>query len=489
MVLEVRSVDRVFVVSHERIAGLMDAMTMPFDVRDAGDLAPLAPGAIVDFTLVLADQGAYATSIRVRRYAPTEQDPQIARRLALLRRAAGTAVTPLAVGQVVPDFVLVDHAGQPFRLASLAGKVVALNFVYTRCALPQFCLRIANNFGVLQKRFRNELGRDLELVTVTFDPERDTPEVLATYAAQWQADGKVWRFLTGPVRDVRRVCGLFGVEAFADEGLMDHSLHTVVIGRDGRLVANIEGNQYTSEQLGDLVHATITAPPARGASLRGDRSPANQPPPRAQRSSGTNVLAAFGDSLKLLALEHGIRVAFQEKTRRELGGPFWGDYRQSVRIPHQWEDSDAWWVNYIGHPIHGAAAGYAWIDHGPETSREIDLSGAYWAGRARALAWSAGYSLQFEFGPLSEASIGNVGLRRETTGWVDHAVTPAGAFGLIVAEDALDRYFVKWVERRTRNRFFRATLRLAFNPARTMSNTARGQAPWHRAGRPLGWTK
>ena len=212
-------------------------------------------------------------------------------------------------------------------------------------------------------------------------------------------------------------------------------------------------------------------------------------PAPAQASGRTDVLAAFTDSLKLLAFEHGIRVAFQEKTRRELDGPFWRDYRQSVRIPDRWEDSDAWWVNYIGHPIHGAAAGYAWIDHGPEAPREIDLSGAYWAGRARALAWTAGYSLQFEFGPLSEASIGNVGLRPETTGWVDHVVTPVGAFGLIVAEDALDRYFVKWVEARTNNRFFRATLRLAFNPARTMSNTLRGRAPWHREGRSLGWSR
>jgi hypothetical protein len=210
---------------------------------------------------------------------------------------------------------------------------------------------------------------------------------------------------------------------------------------------------------------------------------------QAPESTRTDVLAAFTDSMKLLVMEHGTRLAFQEKTRRELEGPFWRDYRQSVRIPHQWEDADPWWVNYIGHPIHGAAAGYAWIDHGPEASREIDLSTAYWAGRAKALAWSAGYSLQFEFGPLSEASIGNVGLRPETTGWVDHVVTPVGAFGLIVAEDALDRYFVKWVETRTRNRFFRATLRLAFNPARTLSNTASGRAPWHRAGRPIGWSR
>lgn len=206
-----------------------------------------------------------------------------------------------------------------------------------------------------------------------------------------------------------------------------------------------------------------------------------------EESSGTDVLGAFVDSMKLLMIEHGTRVAFQDKTRRELKGPFWADYRRSIRAPDTWEDGDSWWVNYLGHPIHGAAAGYNWLDHGPDDAVEIGLSGRYWGSRARATAWIAAYSLQFEFGPLSEASIGNVGMRPGTTGWVDHVVTPAGALGLIVAEDALDRYFVKWVEARTTNRVWRASLRLIFNPGRTLSNSASGRLPWHREGRPLGW--
>src|SRR5262245_17639239 len=72
---------------------------------------------------------------------------------------------------------------------------------------------------------------------------------------------------------------------------------------------------------------------------------------------GADVLGAFKDSLKLLLIEHASRVTFQQKTRQELKGNFWIDYKRSVRIPRQWGDTDAWWVNYIGHPIHGAAAG------------------------------------------------------------------------------------------------------------------------------------
>jgi hypothetical protein len=202
---------------------------------------------------------------------------------------------------------------------------------------------------------------------------------------------------------------------------------------------------------------------------------------------GADIVGAFKDSLRLLLIEHGTRVIFQEKTRRELDGPFFPDYRRSARWPTQWDDTDAWWVNYIGHPIHGSAAGYLWIDHEPGDPVTISRSRNYWTSRVRATAFAASYSLQFELGPLSEASIGNVGMDPDTTGWVDHVVTPLGAFGFIVAEDALDRYFVQWIEERMTNRVIRATLRVAFNPGRALANGAGGRVPWHRQGRPLGW--
>jgi hypothetical protein len=195
----------------------------------------------------------------------------------------------------------------------------------------------------------------------------------------------------------------------------------------------------------------------------------------------------LGDSLKLLMIEHGSRIAFQEKTRKELGGPFWSDYIHSVRVPPQWEDGDAWVVNYIGHPIHGAAAGYLWLDHERGAPQDFTPKKSYWASRGRATAWSAVYSLQFEVGPLSEASIGNVGMDPKTTGWVDHVVTPAGAFGWMVAEDVLDRYVVQKFEARTQNKAARAAMRLLCNPGRGLSNAASGRAPWHRDGRPLNW--
>jgi protein SCO1 len=259
MVLRVDAATRTFFVSHQRVDGLMDAMTMPFEVRDVHQLQGVVPGALVDFVLVITKEAGYATDLRARRYESVEPDPPTPLRLALLRRATGPVPAPVALGAPVPNFTLTDSTGQRVKLSSFAGKVVAINFVYTRCALPQFCLRMTNTFGVLQKRFASVLGRDAQLLTVTFDPERDTPEVLAAYATRWNADPRRWRFLTGSVEEVGRACALFGVESFPDEGLLNHMVRTVIVGRDGRLLANIEGNRFTPEQLGDLLRSTLEA--------------------------------------------------------------------------------------------------------------------------------------------------------------------------------------------------------------------------------------
>lgn len=257
MVVSVNPSGKSFAVSHERIPGLMDAMTMPFEVRQASDLRDIVPGAVVEFTLVVGESTSYAERIVVRRYQTVEQDPSTARRLSAMKKMAGMTTPSIVIGEAMPDFELIDQQRRRVRLSALSGKVVVVNFVYTRCALPQFCLRMSNAFAALQKRFARELGRDAVLLTITFDPERDTPEALASYAAQWQANPAGWRFLTGDTTEIRRVCAMFGQEAFPDEGLMNHSLHTAVIGRRGTLVANIEGNQFTPEQLGDLVAATL----------------------------------------------------------------------------------------------------------------------------------------------------------------------------------------------------------------------------------------
>ncbi len=260
MVLKVDAPHKTVVVSCQAIPGYMEAMVMPLQVRDAKELDGLLPGTTIGFKLIVVKDASHLEDIQVLAYQGLEVDPLTARRLKLFNQVANPSaitVKPLVIGQSVPNFTLLDQNSRRVSLSKFTGKVVALDFVYTRCALPDFCFRTSNNFGQLQKRFKDRLGRDLILLTVTFDPAHDQPDVLLKYASIWKADASSWRFLTGPPPEVQRVCNLFGLDAFQDEGLMNHSLHTAVIDRRGKLVANIEGNQFTAEQLGDLVQTVL----------------------------------------------------------------------------------------------------------------------------------------------------------------------------------------------------------------------------------------
>jgi protein SCO1/2 len=258
LILELDPAHNTMTVSAGAIPGFMEAMTMPYSVRDAKELEGLKPGTLIDFTLVVEKDTSYAEAIHVHSYQGLEPDPLTARRLKLLNQAVNpSSAKPLTIGDAVPNFILTDQNRRRINSSKFAGKVVALNFVYTRCALPNFCYRSSNNFGILQKRFKDRMGRDLILLTVTFDPVHDQPEVLAKYAATWKADPRAWHFLTGSSTDIRRVCDLFGEAYFQDEGLMNHSLHTVLISRNGKLVANLEGNEFSAAQLGDLTQTVL----------------------------------------------------------------------------------------------------------------------------------------------------------------------------------------------------------------------------------------
>src|SRR6266700_5828381 len=264
LVLKLDASHKTMVVSTDAIPGYMEAMTMPYLVRDPKQLDGLKPGTLIDFTLVVEKDSSYAEDIRVHSYQGLEPDPLAARRLKLLNQVANPpSVKPVAIGDTIPDFTLTDQNRQPVTFSKFAGKVVALNFVYTRCALPNFCYCSSTNFGILQKRFHDRLGRDLVLLTVTFDPAHDQPDVLAKYAGTWRADANTWHFLTGQAESVRRVCDLFGEDFFQDEGLMNHSLHTAIINQKGKLVANLEGNEFSAAQLGDLVDTILTKPSQR----------------------------------------------------------------------------------------------------------------------------------------------------------------------------------------------------------------------------------
>jgi protein SCO1 len=259
LILRIDQPNRRFVASCSEIPGYMKAMVMPIPVHDAKALAGLKPSMFVDFTLVVEKDRSWAENVRVHEYENLAQEPLLVRRLEMLARLdkSNPAPAPLAIGARVSDFILTDQTGQRVSLSRFAGKVVGVTFIYTSCPLPDYCFRLSNNFGRLQKRFAAQMGRDLVLLSISFDPVHDQPEVLAKYASTWKADPNSWRFLTGTPAEVKAVCRMFGLNFWPDEASLTHSLHTLVIDREGKLAANFEGNQFSAEQLGDFVETTL----------------------------------------------------------------------------------------------------------------------------------------------------------------------------------------------------------------------------------------
>lgn len=254
IVLKVDGPQRSFVASCAAIPGYMEAMAMPYSVLDSRELADLKPGAYVDFTLVVEKDRSYAEGIRIHRYESPEREPLLARRLQLLEAPHAT----LKPGDPVPGFTLTDQLGRRAALSQWTGKVVAVTFIYTSCPLPDYCFRLSNNFSQLNQRFASRMGRDLVLVSISFDPVHDQPKVLAKYASTWKADPESWHFLTGPLNVVKAVSRQFGLNFWPDEGYVTHSMHTLFIDRRGRLAADFEGNQFTARQLGDYAEVLIS---------------------------------------------------------------------------------------------------------------------------------------------------------------------------------------------------------------------------------------
>lgn len=260
IVLTISPDKREIEVSCDEIPGYMAAMAMPFLVRDAESLDHVSPGMAIKFSMVVQGKSTYAQDIHPDTTKSSEPEPMEAGSLTALNSIINPsgAKREIAIGAKIPDFALTDQAGKEVRLSALKGKVVALTFGYSRCPNPNYCYRLSNNLERVERRFHDRGGKDLVLLTVAIDPQHDQGATLAEYANSFHASVIDWHFLTGSLTDVKQVAELFGMNFWNSEGLLTHSLHTVIIDRNGKLATNLEGNQFTARQLGDLVQVELS---------------------------------------------------------------------------------------------------------------------------------------------------------------------------------------------------------------------------------------
>jgi protein SCO1/2 len=229
-------------IKHEDIPQFMPGMTMAFKVKDGRLLDGRAPGDLVRATLVVGESEAHLRTLEGIGHAPV----------------AGTAPTAganlLREGEIVADSTFIDESGATRHLTDWRGRAIAITFIYTRCPVPTFCPLMDRHFKAAQDLVRADpaLEGNAQLLSISFDPDYDTPAVLSQHALRVQADPAVWRFLTGTRADVEKFASQFGISVMregVDNAEIVHNLRTAVIDPQGRLVTVLRGGEWTPAEL------------------------------------------------------------------------------------------------------------------------------------------------------------------------------------------------------------------------------------------------
>ena len=253
-VLGVKPEEREILIKHEDIKGFMPGMTMPFKVKDETLVRSVEPGDLVTATLVVADTDAYLSTITKTGHAELE----------VPAASASSGFELLRTGEEVPDQLLIDQDGKPRPLSTMRGHRIALTFMYTRCPMPDFCPLMDRNFAAVQREIkRTPALSDARLISVSFDPEFDTPPVLKAHARRYEADPMIWSFVTGDRDEIERFAARLGVSIERDEQTpidITHNLRTVIIDPQGRLVKVHTGNDWKPADI--VADLKATPPPA-----------------------------------------------------------------------------------------------------------------------------------------------------------------------------------------------------------------------------------
>ena len=247
VIKELKPADRTVVIKHEEIPGYMSAMTMPFEVKDPKELSGLQPGDQVTFRMLITDIDGWIDQIR--KISTTEvAQPRPAETVRRVR-----IVDPLKIGDPIPNYPFTNELNQPISLGQFKGQALALTFIFTRCPFPNFCPRMSSNFAEAYKNLSGATGgpTNWHLLSISFDPEFDTPAVLKGYAKRYQYDTNHWSFATGAWIEIDAITEQFGLEfSRSQTGIgWDHKLRTVVIDAAGKVQKVYAGNEWKVEDL------------------------------------------------------------------------------------------------------------------------------------------------------------------------------------------------------------------------------------------------
>jgi protein SCO1/2 len=237
-------------LDHEAIPAFMEAMTMPYKLKDTNILSELHPGDVITADLLVSpDPNAdfLLDHIVVVAQGKPDYRPQVSYHVP-------------SPGDAVPDFKLRNQDGRAIHLGQFKGKALLVTFIYTRCPLPDYCPRVTRNFATVDKQIAaNPALRGTHLLCVSFDPENDTPARLRAYGATYIGSDAMtafdhWDFAVPEKPVLVEMAKWFDVGmSNAADGSITHTLSTTLIGANGKVIKFYPGNDWTVEEvLGDL---------------------------------------------------------------------------------------------------------------------------------------------------------------------------------------------------------------------------------------------
>ena len=259
VVVELVPANSSIVLKHESIPGFMEAMTMAYRLNDPSVMSELHPGDKITATLAVDEDSAGPTNMRLTDvvviaqarpdYKPTVQYHEP------------------APGDAVPDFALLNQSDKKISLKQFRGKVLLMTFIYTRCPLADYCPRLSRNFAEIDKALSGDAAvyAKTHLLSISFDPSYDTPKVLRSYGGAYtgrytQESFTHWDFAAPSAEEMAKMEQFFGLGVTpGDGGTLQHSLSTLVIGKDGKVVAFYPTNDWTTTDVIAQIRKAVEA--------------------------------------------------------------------------------------------------------------------------------------------------------------------------------------------------------------------------------------
>ncbi|HKR32017.1 MAG TPA: SCO family protein [Terriglobales bacterium] len=266
---KVISIDKLghqLVIDHDAIPGFMDAMTMPYSVKDNTMLGQVSAGDEIEADLRVQEDKVEIVALKVLKKASPGSAP-----------VPSTQMHVPSVGEQVPNFALTNQSNARIHIKDYRDKVLLITFFYTRCPLNDYCPRMNENFAAINKDLQKNPASyaKTHLLSISFDSKHDTPPVLRSYGAAYterytKEDFKHWEFASAPQNETKRLADFFGVFYEDDGDRITHSLSTAVIAPDGKISAWYPGNNWKPEEVLAAVtqSATASTSPAHDASSR-----------------------------------------------------------------------------------------------------------------------------------------------------------------------------------------------------------------------------